>query len=66
MSNLLNVEVLTDGTLRPRRGYGTFAGLVYQLWLMNKRYQKLNVVADYTVRLPLKTGKFKYPVRGGQ
>jgi hypothetical protein len=63
MNNLLNVEIKTDGTLRARRGYKTFSGLVWQLWMMNRRYQKLNVVADYTIRLPLKTGKFKYPVK---
>jgi hypothetical protein len=37
-----------------RKGWKTFKGMVYQLKLYNKQCKKLNIVADYTVRLPLK------------
>lgn len=59
INNSINVEVMTNGTLRPRKSYKTFAGMVYQLWLINQRYTKMGVKGDFTVRLPLKPGGYK-------
>lgn len=56
---MVNLEILNDGTIRPRKSFATFAGMVYQLWLINKRFTKMGIVGDFTVRLPL-PGKFKY------
>lgn len=49
-----NIEIQTDGTLRPRRGYKSFRGMVWQLWLINRRYQKMGVSGSFVVTLPLK------------
>ena len=58
LTQMQNVEFLSNGTIRARRGYKTFKGMVYQLWLINKRYSKLGVQGDFTVRLPLKSGGY--------
>lgn len=54
-----NIDFDQSGVLRPRKTWSTFAGMVWQLWLINKKLTKLGVRGDYTVRLPLKPGKFK-------
>lgn len=55
----LNIALATDGAVHPRRGWKTFAGMVYQLWLINKRYTKMGIKGDFTVRLPLPKGGYK-------
>lgn len=60
MSSLRNIDVTPKGELRPRKGYKTFAGMVRELWHINKRYTKFGIVGDFNVRLPLKTGGFKF------
>jgi hypothetical protein len=54
-----NVDIQVDGTLHPRKSWKTFAGMVYQLWLINKRYTRMSVQGDFTVRLPLPKGNYK-------
>ena len=50
---LLNVEARTDGTIRPRKGFKTFNGFVYQMWILNRRYKKMGIRGSFTVTLPL-------------
>lgn len=59
MSEMVNMDVNTDGTIRARRGFKTFAGMVWQLWLINRRFTKMGIKGDFTVRLPLPEGNFK-------
>lgn len=56
---LTNVDIDRSGAFRPRKSWKTFAGMVHQLWLINKRFQKLGVDGDFTVRLPLPSGNYK-------
>jgi hypothetical protein len=60
MHEITNVDVDKSGVMRPRKMWRTFAGMVWQLWLINKRFKKLGIVGDFTVRLPLPG---KYPMR---
>jgi len=59
MTYMLNVDIHTDGTIRARKGFKTFAGMVWHLWLINRRYNKLGVKGAFTVRLPLPEGGFE-------
>ena len=50
----LNIDIKTNGEIQKRVGWKSFKGMVYQLKLINKRYKKMGVSGDFTVRLPLK------------
>lgn len=56
---MVNVEIGRDGILRPRKSWKTFAGMVYQLWQLNKRYHRTGVKGDFVVSLPLPAGNFQ-------
>jgi len=59
ITNAKNIDVHTDGIVHPRKGWKTFAGMVYQLWLINKRYERMNIKGDFTIRLPLPKGNYR-------
>jgi len=52
--SLLNIDVTIGGEIKKRKGWKTFQGMIYQLKLINKRYGKLGITGDFTIRLPLK------------
>lgn len=55
-----NISFNQDSTVRKRRGWRTFADMVHELWMQNKRLKKLGMQMDYTLRLPLKGYKPVY------
>ena len=57
MSEMTNMVVDNNGNLRPRKSWKTFGGMVWQLYLINRRFKKLGVRGDFTVRLPLPDGR---------
>ena len=50
----MNISYNHDGTIRKRIGWRTFAEMVHDLWIQNKRLKKFGYEMDYTLRLPLK------------
>lgn len=60
--NSLNIDIQTDGSMRKRKGWKTFEGMVYQLRLINERYNKQGWSGDFTIRLPLPTKKGKHEI----
>ena len=59
-ANMLNMDITYDGIVRPRKGFKTFSGMVWQLWLINNRFEKMGIQGDFMVRLPLPEGDFEY------
>jgi hypothetical protein len=59
LSSMTNMDMDNSGILRPRKSWETFGGMVYQLWLLNKKYKRLGIVGDFTVRFPLPRGSYK-------
>ena len=54
---LVTIENITfnrDGNIVKRKGWKSLRGMIRELRRINKQLTKMNVVADYTVRLPLK------------
>lgn len=54
---MVNIDLSQDGVVRPRKGFKTFRGFVYQMWLINRRYKKMGVEGNFTVKLPLPEDK---------
>lgn len=54
-----NIDIDSNGTVRPRKVFKTFSGMVWQFWLINKRFKKMGIVGNFTVTLPLPEGNFK-------
>jgi len=52
-----NIDISQDGVVRPRKGFKTFRGFVYQMWLLNRRYKKMGIQGNFTVTLPLPEDK---------
>ena len=57
--HMTNVDITSDGVIRPRKGFKTFSGMVWQLWLINRRFSRMNVEGNFTVKLPLPEGDFE-------
>lgn len=55
-----NISMNNDGSLRRRIGWRTFADMVHELWIQNKRLKNIGGEMDYTLRLPLKGYKPVY------
>ena len=49
-----NITFNQDGHIVKRREWKSFRGMIKELRRMNKQLTKMNIVANYTVRLPLK------------
>lgn len=50
----LNIDINKNGSIKKRKSWKSFKGMIYQLKLINKRYEKFNIVGDFTIRLPIK------------
>ena len=57
MPEMHNIDMRSDGIIRPRKSFKTFWGMVWQLWLINRRYTKMGVKGSFSVTLPLPEGK---------
>jgi len=51
---MLNIDITSKGEINKRKDWKSFKGMVYQLRLINKRYTKMGIQGDFTIRLPLK------------
>ncbi len=56
LTEMTNMDIDASGHLRTRHSWTTFRGMVWQLWLINKRFSKRGISGDFTVTLPLKPG----------
>lgn len=49
-----NITFNQDGHIVKRHGWKSFRGMIKELRRLNKSLTKMGIVADYTIRLPLK------------
>ncbi len=55
-----NIYFNKDSSVRTQIDWETFAEMVHELWIQNKRLKKFGVQMNYTIRIPLRGYKPVY------